>query len=121
MPALIDPSNQLSLRSPDGWSGLGSVYRELANPNEPQLASKLNFQSNPAGNPGGGAGGGVSSSAKAAGAARTSTLASANALALTARARSVNGLSGCMAKLLVIMSRSLVAERSQRHENGRRP
>ena len=53
-------------------------------------------------------------------AARTSTLASANALALTARSRSVSGSSDCMAKLLLITSRSLIAWRSQRPGNRRR-
>src|SRR5688572_28580612 len=49
---LIDASDQLSLRSPDGCSGFGSVYSESAKPKVPALASKLNVQSSPSGRPG---------------------------------------------------------------------
>ena len=73
------PSFQLSPRSPDGSSGFGLRYSELPKPNAPNVASRLNVQSTPAGKPGGGAGF-VSSSAASAGTADSASRTAAATL-----------------------------------------
>src|SRR6188508_1974503 len=77
-PALTVPSVQLSPRSPDGSSGRGLRYSELSKPKTPYVASRLNVQSTPAGNPGGGVG--LASSSATAGAAASASNTAADIL-----------------------------------------